>query len=287
MTGLEIAQTLVGPDGRVLVIDTEKESALTYADTYRFTHLPWAAPYNPQELAATVTDAGTEYDLVFVDSASHFWSKEGGTVSIADGRFGGWKDARPVQELFVDAILGCQAHVILSLRQKQDYVQEQEGGRTVVRKLGMASMQDGTLEYELNVAVSLDMTHRLHVDKSRTTACPVGREYFGPAITDGFAASYREWLEGGEPPLSAAAMADVQDLIGALAAPLVEYLKKTWQEAALPPLRAIRASDLDRVTALIGKAKTEPEALVVAAIRRGDLKTSRQMAQDLHDEDAS
>jgi hypothetical protein len=33
------------------MIDTEKESALTYADDFTFDHLPWDPPFEPRELA--------------------------------------------------------------------------------------------------------------------------------------------------------------------------------------------------------------------------------------------
>ena len=93
---LEIAATL---GERVLVIDTEKESALTYADQFRFDHLPWRPPFDPRELAHELVAAGETYDAIIVDSFSHFWTGSGGTLDIADGKFGGWKTARPGQPL--------------------------------------------------------------------------------------------------------------------------------------------------------------------------------------------
>ena len=53
-SALEIASVL---GERILLIDTEKESALTYASEFAFTHLPWAPPFDPRELGATLVQA--------------------------------------------------------------------------------------------------------------------------------------------------------------------------------------------------------------------------------------
>lgn len=197
-TGLIVAETLAD-GGPVLVIDTEKESALTYADDFGFDHLGWQPPYDPRELAATITDAGAKYAVVIVDSASHFWRKAGGTLDIAEGKFTGWKAARPAQEDLIDAVLDCRAHVILCARSKVEHVQEEVNGRHVVRKLGMAVQQDDTLEYEMNVAAELDMEHRLTISKSRCITVPVGR-FWQPGHAEDMARIYADWLKGGEPP---------------------------------------------------------------------------------------
>lgn len=202
--------------GRVLVIDTEKESALTYADDFTFEHLAWAPPFDPRELATTLLEAGEIFDAIIIDSLSHFWRGSGGTLDIADGKFTGWKAARPAQEDLVAGILDCKAHVILCGRAKVDHVQEvDERGKHVVRKLGMATIQDDTLEYELNVAVEIDMEHRLTVAKSRSVAVPVGRT-FAPGHAEDFADLYREWLAGGEPPADQAKVAALIERMNAL-----------------------------------------------------------------------
>lgn len=193
-----ITAEVLAEGGAVLVIDTEKESALTYADDFTFDHLPWDPPFNPRDLATTIGEAGESYQVVIVDSASHFWRGDGGTLDIAGGKFTGWKDARPAQIDLVEAILRCQAHIIICSRSKVEHVQEVENGRHVVKKLGMAVIQDDDLEYELNVALELDMDHSMTVSKSRTVAVPVGRSFKAGHAED-FANVYLEWLKGGEP----------------------------------------------------------------------------------------
>lgn len=199
-TGLIIASTLA-PEGRVLVIDTEKESALTYADDFTFEHLRWGAPFEPRELGRTMLEAGREFDAVMVDSGTHFWRGEGGVLDIAGGKYTGWADARPAHQDMVEGILGCDAHVILCFRTKVAHEQVQENGKWVVKKIGLQPVTDDDMEYELNVAVSMDIDHTMTISKSRTTEVPVGRTFKAGHAED-FAEVYRDWLSGGEPPAS-------------------------------------------------------------------------------------
>ena len=213
-TALTIA-TELSEGGPILGIDTEKESMLTYADDFSFKHLPWEAPYDPRELTDTLNEAGKSYAVIICDSASHFWRKQGGTLDIASGKFTGWKEARPVQERFMEAVLGCQAHVILCVRSKMEHTQEVENGKQVVKKLGMAAQQDDDLEYELNVAIELTMDHTATISKSRTTALPVGRA-FPPGRAQEMARIYKEWLAGGVELAPGAAVAALKAELNSL-----------------------------------------------------------------------
>lgn len=210
-TALGIASVLAEGDlSRVLYIDTEKESALTYADVFPgFVHLPWRPPFDPGELTQELSKiTPDQWAVVVVDSGSHFWRGQGGTLDIADGKIGGWKVARPVQEALVQAWLGVPAHLVVCLRSKMEYLVE-NGGRTVT-KLGLAPIQDDTLVYDFNIALDLDQQHVITVTKSRTPAVPVGRMY--PAgMERKCAEDYAEWLAGGIPPAN---RDDVDRIVG-------------------------------------------------------------------------
>lgn len=201
-TALVIATVLVGPDGKILLVDSEKESSLTYADVFSFEQLPWNPPFDPTSLSLTLRDAASEYDAIIVDSFSHWWRKKGGVLDIAGDNFRGWKDARPVQEDLIETILDVDAHVIVCCRSKMDHVVgTDDRGRTTIDKVGIKAQQDDDLEYEVNVALEVDMSHVLHVAKSRTNAVPVGSQFLSGLAGD-FAQHYREWLAAGEPVAS-------------------------------------------------------------------------------------
>jgi hypothetical protein len=254
-SALEIAAVL---GDRTLVIDTEKESALTYADDFTFTHLPWVEPFEPRELAQVLVEASADYDTIITDSFSHFWTGAGGTLDIADGRFGGWKTARPAQGDVVNGILSAGCHIIVCVRSKMEYAQEEvvEGGRKkqTVKKLGMAPQQDGTLEYELNLAAEIDIDHRISISKSRTTAVPVGRTFTAGHARD-LGEVYSGWLSSGEPFAPLDVQAEIDTARRALNAEQKHELWKSWQANGLPAdlslLTESQASTAQRLLAVL------------------------------------
>lgn len=203
-TMLSVARSLIaGTSGRILGIDTERESMLTYADVFDFQHLPWRPPYSPDELTQTLDQIAAEWvetpdDVVLIDSSSHFWQGTGGILDIAGGKVqGGWDKARPMQQALVEQLLAMPCHVLLGARMKNT-VLVSDGGKTI-ENVGLTITQDESLGYELNIVVQMDMNHSISVMKSRTPAVPVGRVY--PGGHEGkLATDYAEWLAGGIPP---------------------------------------------------------------------------------------
>lgn len=263
-SALEIASTL---GTNILGIDTEKESMLTYADDFKFTHLPWQAPFDPRELGTTLIEAGQLYDVIVVDSFSHFWTAAGGTLDIADSKFGGWKTARPAQGDGLDGILSSAAHVIICVRSKMEYTQEEvvENGRKkqVVRKLGMAPQQDGTLEYELNLACEMDMDHKINVSKSRTRAVPVGTAFTAGHAGD-LARDYGAWLESGEPFAALDIQARIDTARRAMTEPQKKELWRVWQENGLPKDLSLLTVTQAVIAEGLIEAITEPKTEIPA-----------------------
>lgn len=266
-----IVGTVLADGGDVLLIDTERESALTYADDFTFDHIGWHAPYDPRELADVLQEAGERYSVIIVDSLSHFWRKSGGTLDIAEGRFSGWKVARPAQEDMIDAILGTKSHVILSVRAKVEYAQTvDERGRHVVQKVGMAPQQDDTLEYEVNLAAEIDIEHRLTIAKSRTVPLPVGK-VFAPGHAEEFATIYRDWLRGGEPMPTKDIVDGFIARLNALPEQVRREAKAEWM-ASLGKPETLRLAQIEQAEALVLRYEIindiMPEDLVTAQPRR-------------------
>lgn len=274
---LEIARYIVGPKGTILLIDTERDSALTYADSFAFTHLPWDAPFDPRDLATTLLEAGGSYDATIIDSLSHFWTGSGGTLDIADGKFGGWKVARPAQTDLVDAILATTNHVLVGVRSKMDYAQEVgDNGRQKVVRLGLDPVQDGTLVYEMNVAAEMDMEHRLSVSKSRAEAVAVGRTY-APGHAMDFASDYGDWLKGGvqiEVPTPEALMA----LIAALPAEQQAEVKAKWVERSFPHVSALTPHQIVRVLGIIDQVAADAELAARARDKADEAQRDEERA---------
>lgn len=202
---LAIAETLAGADGRVAVIDSERGRAEAYAGDFKFDHLvlPSYAPEAYIEALALANDEG--YEVIIVDSISHEWIGRDGILSSVD-RFGGWKDATPRHDNFVDSLFRLPRHVIATMRAKTQYqVEEVErDGRKKqeITKLGVGPVQRDNLEYEFDLLGMCELDHTIRLHKSVISTLPSGtllepgdnRRALGRLI----AMEVREWVDAGE-----------------------------------------------------------------------------------------
>ena len=204
-TALTVAAALV-PGGRVAVIDTEHGSAAKYADLFDFDVAAAAPPYHPDGLVKLVTFAANSgYDVVVVDSVSHYWNGAGGILDIKEdierkmrnpNSYTSWKDVTPIHQRMVDTLVAVNAHVIVTMRSKQDYILVEKNGKQVPQKVGMAPVQRDGFEYEFDVMLDMDIENVGRVMKTR---CPAltGAAFSKPG--DDLAGILREWLTGAAP----------------------------------------------------------------------------------------
>lgn len=193
--------------GRVAVVDTEHGSASKYADLFDFDALELES-FHPQRYIEAI-DAATEagYGVLVIDSLSHAWMGKDGALELVDraakrtqtgNSFGAWRDVTPLHNALVEAMIGSDLHLIVTLRSKQDYVQEKDDkGRTSIRKVGMAPVQRDGLEYEFDVYGDLDQDNNLMIGKTR---CPAlsGQVIVKPGKQ--LAATLEKWLQGAPAP---------------------------------------------------------------------------------------
>jgi len=178
-SALAVAVPLAG-DKRVALVDTEHGSASKYADLFDFDVVEFDNfhPDNFSKAIKAAIDAG--YGAIILDSLSHAWNGKGGLLSLVDkftkqssGRdtFGaGWKKATPIQDRFVESIVGSPIHIIATIRSKQAYERTKDDrGKTVILKLGMAPIQRDGFEYEFDIFLNMDQDNNAIVSKSR---CP-------------------------------------------------------------------------------------------------------------------
>lgn len=199
--------TILAEGGTIAVVDTEHGSASLYADQFDFDVLTWAPPYDPGKLAETIVTAEKAgYAVLVLDSMSHFWEGEGGTIDIADAAgqrsggnsFAGWKVATPALRHLIDTMLGCDMHVIGTMRSKMEYVLEQnERGRNVPKKVGMAPVMRQGVEYEFTMVGDIDLEHRITFTKSRCSA--LADVMVQPGRAKDSAETFLAWLQSGEP----------------------------------------------------------------------------------------
>ena len=171
-----IAASAMANGGKIAVIDTERNSASLYADKFNF-DVACLDNFNPKNYIKTIHEAEQAgYAVIVIDSLSHAWEGEGGVLdmhedatrrSTSGNSYTAWKDVTPVHRELVDTILQSPVHVICTMRSKMDYLQTEENGKKVIKKVGMAPIQRAGMEYEFTIVGDMDTDHNFIVSKSR------------------------------------------------------------------------------------------------------------------------
>lgn len=169
-----------GLGGRIGLIDTEHGSGDLYADLLPegYDVLQLTPPFTPSRyIEAIHAFEATGVQTLIIDSLSHAWSGEGGSLDrhgkLADrsgNSWQAWRQVTPEHNALVEAMLQSPCHVIATMRAKTEYVQEKDErtGRQVVRKIGLAPVMRDGIEYEFTIFMELDSQHLAHVGKDRT-----------------------------------------------------------------------------------------------------------------------
>ncbi len=218
-TALRIARGL-SPDGRIAVIDTECGSASLYSDQFEFDVLELTT-YQVEKFIAGIHDAERAgYDVAIIDSLSHAWSGTGGILDYVNDEtkrqksqnsYAAWRNATPKHNELIDAILKSRMHIIATMRTKTAHVQEKDErtGKTVIRKMGMETIQRDGFEYEFTMVIDLDLEHNGVVSKSRCASL-ADRVMLKPG--EDFGREFAAWLNDGAPaPQSAPAPAPLPE----------------------------------------------------------------------------
>jgi hypothetical protein len=112
--------------------------------------------------------------------------------SQSGNSFAAWREVTPQHNALVDAMVGAKLHVIVTMRSKSEWViEENDKGRKVPRKIGLAAVQRDGLEFEFDVAGEMNLENDLIISKTR---CPKlsGGIYNKPGAE--LAGIIREWL---------------------------------------------------------------------------------------------
>lgn len=178
-TALRMARGLVGPDGRIAVLDTEHGSASKYVGDVADFDVQELTSYEPENYVNAIREAADAgYGCLVIDSLSHAWSGAGGLLDQKDKRSGGggnsfdaWRHLTPQQNAMIDAILAAPIHIVATMRAKMEYLVERDSsGKTKVTKVGLAPVQRDSVEYEFDLIGDIDVEHTMHINKSRCSA---------------------------------------------------------------------------------------------------------------------
>jgi hypothetical protein len=175
LSALLFARGLVGPSGKIVVIDTEGKRSLIYADNEQvggFMHIDFVAPFSSERFQEAVKAAvAANADCIIIDSASHEHEAEGGFLEYADAeerRIGGrgasrskWIKPKGARNRFIRSLTSAPCHVILCIRQKEIVDMEAKPPRKILK-----TVCGDDLMFEMKIVVELETgTHRTRFTK--------------------------------------------------------------------------------------------------------------------------
>jgi hypothetical protein len=170
-SSLLLAQGLTNGDfSKIAIIDSENGSADLYAHLGQYNVLTLKPPFTPENyIKAIDVCEKSGMEVIIIDSISQSWEELlDYHSSLAGNSFTNWAKVTPRQNAFIDKILQADAHVIATMRTKQDYVLNQKDGKFIPEKVGLKAVQRNDLDYEFTLVFDVDIKHYAVSSKDRT-----------------------------------------------------------------------------------------------------------------------
>lgn len=194
-SALLLARGLVGPEGRLCMIDTENRRGELYADDPSiggYDVLQLGEPFSPKRYMEAITQAEQAgYDAIVIDSISHEWEGIGGVLDMAgeiaerrfnakdwnkgkdwDGviSFGDWKDPKIEHKHLIQKMMRSPAHIVVCARaqyksrqvEQKDYAKHginSKAKTTVIRDEYQSPIQEERFIFEMTVHLQMSNEH--------------------------------------------------------------------------------------------------------------------------------
>lgn len=309
---LRLGRGLVGPKGKLCMIDTETGRGMIYADAipggYDYAEL--TPPFTPERYIEAL-DAAEEagYEACILDSGSHEWEGLGGVLEIADAADSKglvkWAKPKARHKKYVQRLLRSRMHLLISLRAKEKMIQV--GGAVPVPQ-GMKSgdiisggfvpIQDKRFIFETTIQLFFPTGGERGVPSLRWPEfkCPRDLEGAFPAnhqIDETTGSKIAEWVAGGTPvdhEFEALKLAAEEAAEGG-----TESFRKYWKTIPtqrarlsdlLPNLQSIAAAaDRDKEQAQPPVPEAEPPAVEPVASGEAATLPQEETSQTSFEED--
>ncbi len=152
--------------GKLAVIDTEGNRALHYADNFKFMHLPFSQPFDPDSYveAMRFCIAGGAKTIV-IDSASHEHEGPGGVLEWHEAEmerlskawgapahavtFPAWAEPKAARRRMIGFILQQQVNLVFCFRAKRKLEMPKKGSKEPPRDMGWMPIAAPELAYEM------------------------------------------------------------------------------------------------------------------------------------------
>ena len=242
--------------GRIAAVDTERGSMGLYSDEFDFDSFE-PETYDPQFAIDAISSAAAQkYNVIIIDSLSHFWQGIGGELEKVDqaakklqgNSWAAWKSVTPIHNRLVDTMTSAPIHVLASMRSKTEWVTEknERTGKTEPRRVGLAPIMRDQIEFEFGIFAEMNQDNEMIIMKTRCKAL-TGGVYMKPGKE--VADIVKSWLTDGGDEAQAT---DKPDSPSAQATP--------QSKSALPPATPIHPNPV--VAEMLGRMKNDKFAIL-------------------------
>ena len=218
---IKLGRGLVGPKGKLGMIDTETGRGRIYAGIgggYLYAEL--TPPYTPERYIEAIDAAEKAgIDALIIDSGSHEWEGIGGVLELADQQTNSegkalqglikWAKPKARHKKYVQRLLNSRMHLLISLRAKEKLVQLDKppfppgARRGDIVSAGFVPIQDKRFIFETTVQLFLPVYHeRAKLGVPIIEKCPedlLGAFPEGAHISEDTGRRIAEWVSGGTP----------------------------------------------------------------------------------------
>jgi len=264
-TALRIARGMVGPKGRIGMLDTESGRARLYSDKVPggFVVGELTPPYTPSRYLEAIEEfLRYGVDILVVDSFSHCWEGPGGVLEMADqaeenGRKGllKWLGPKRDYKKLVSFLLSTRMHMILCSRAKQPIVETIVDGQKTLVTQPWEPIQDKRLKYEMTIVVPMTLDGGYETDPTRLKApSDLAHLFQGELLDEGTGAKIAEWV--GAKPVDHALELLRRAAFDAAAAG-TQAFAKWWNSAPVRGRRKALRPDLDNLASIARAADQE------------------------------
>lgn len=170
-TALRLATGLAKKqNSRIAFIDSEAGRAKYYASEFDFDILELERTRPEDYIEAIDAALSADYKIIIVDSITHEWNTLLQEKERMPGNdFTKWSKLTPRHDKFIEKLLFCEAHTIVTVRGKDEYVLEEKNGKQVPKKIGLGFKQRDGVEYEYTCTFTIDQdTHVASCTKDNT-----------------------------------------------------------------------------------------------------------------------
>jgi len=210
-SALQLAKGLVGDEGDIYMIDTERGRGSMYADdpeTPRYLVDELYPDFTPARFVEKIREAEKAgAKCIIIDSMSHEWSGTGGVVEMADNQRTGsgkslvglakWNRPKLEHKKMMNVLTQLSCHVICCLRADHKTISTTDSkGKTIITETpDLIPEQEKRFVYEMTLSATID--EKNHIATFTKLPKPLVGSLDNRVINKDTGTIIREWVSGG------------------------------------------------------------------------------------------